>query len=205
MQDRYGLFFRVGETVDYEPELASSVAAEATATGRSGNEIVYDQMASDGGAGCLLLASGNYADGTLEPALEMMRFPSSILGLGDAGAHCTIICDASAPTYMLSYWTRDRTRGDRLEVPEVIHKLTSEPASLFGFEDRGVLRTGMKADINVLRYDELSLGRPRMEHDLPAGGGRLVQDAQGYVATIVNGVVVSHDGADTGARPGRLI
>ncbi len=127
------------------------------------SEIIYDAMMRGGGRGVLLLTSGNYADGNLEPALEMMRFETSVLGLADAGAHCTIICDASAPTTMLSYWARDRTLGDRLPLPLVVERLTSDTADLFGLHDRGVLAVGKKADINVIDHERLQLRPPRME------------------------------------------
>ncbi len=135
----------------------------------------------------------------------MLAFDGSIPGLGDAGAHCTVICDASAPTWMLSYWARDRVCGRRFELPFVVRKLTSACASVLGFADRGVLAAGMKADVNVVDPDRVALRAPRMEYDLPAGGRRLVQDAVGYRATLVDGRAVVRDDEPTGALPGRLI
>lgn len=201
----YRLLFPIGETPDYEPQAEHSVTGVAATRGVHACEIIYDAMMERNGRGVMLLTSGNYADGNLEPALEMMRFEGSVLGLADAGAHSTIICDASAPTYMLSYWARDRTLGETLPLPWVVQRLTRDIAQLFGLEDRGVLAAGKKADINVIDHARLKLGAPRMEYDLPAGGKRLVQDAEGYKATIVNGVAVSLDGQDTGHLPGLLL
>jgi N-acyl-D-aspartate/D-glutamate deacylase len=201
----YELLFPIGEVPDYEPRPEHSVASIARRRGVHASEIIYDAMMRNEGRGVLLLTSGNYADGNLEPALEMMRFDTSVLGLADAGAHSTIICDASAPTFMLSYWARDRTLGDRLPLPLVIKLLSKDTADLFGFEDRGELKVGMKADVNVIDHAKLKLHPPRMEYDLPAGGRRLVQDADGYTATLVNGVVINTLDATTNALPGVLL
>jgi len=201
----YDLFFPIGVVPDYEPTAEDSVTAIAGRTGEHPAEIIYDAMMRNDGRGAVLLASGNYASGNLEPALEMMRYERSVLGLADAGAHCTIICDASAPTTMMSYWVRDRTLGDRLPLPFVVKQLTWDTADLFGLTDRGTLQVGKRADINVIDAAAIGLRAPRMEYDLPAGGRRLVQDADGYVATYVDGVAVRRDGAATGALPGRLV
>lgn len=201
----YRLLFPIGEVPDYEPRPEASVAHLAAQAGVHPSEIIYDAMMRDGGRGVLLLTSGNYADGSLEPALAMMRFDRSVLGLADAGAHCTIICDASTPTTMLSHWARDRTRGERLSLPEVVRRLTADVADLFELRDRGILRVGMKADLNVIDHARIQVRPPRMEHDLPAGGKRLVQDAVGYVATLVNGIPVRLNDAATAELPGRLV
>jgi N-acyl-D-aspartate/D-glutamate deacylase len=203
--DYYRLLFPIGELPDYEPRADDSVASLAQRAGVHPTEIIYDAMMRDDGRGALLLTSGNYADGHLEPSLAMMRFPRSVLGLADAGAHCTIICDASAPTTMLAYWARDRTRGERLTLPEVVRRLTSDAADLFDLRDRGIVRQGMKADLNVIDHARLQLRPPRMEYDLPTGGRRLVQDAVGYVATLVDGVPVRRNDAPTDALPGKLV
>ena len=201
----YKLLFPIDEEPDYEPRQKDSVSSIAERTGVHPAEFIYDWMMRDGGRGVLLLASGNYAEGSLDPALEMMRFEGSVLGLADAGAHSTIICDASAPTYMLSYWARDRILGERLPLPFVVRRLTRDSADLFGLTDRGVLAVGQKADINIIDHGALKLYPPRMEYDLPAGGKRLVQAADGYIATLVNGVPVALDGEATGALPGTLV
>jgi N-acyl-D-amino-acid deacylase len=201
----YRLLFPIGEVPDYEPPPQDSVASLAERAGVHPTEIIYDAMMRDEGRGALLSAYGNYADGNLDPSLAMMRFPRSVLGLADAGAHCTIICDASAPTTMLSYWARDRTRGARLPLPEVVRRLTSDAAGLFDLDDRGVVRVGMKADLNVIDHARLRLYPPRMEYDLPTGGKRLVQDAVGYRATLVGGVVAHLNDRPTEALPGQLV
>ncbi len=147
----------------------------------------------------------NYADGSLEPAREMLLHPRSANGLGDGGAHCGVICDASIPTFMLTHWTRDRQRGQRLPLELAVRKQTRDTARLYGLHDRGTLEPGMLADVNVIDYDALQLEPPVVVSDLPAGGSRLVQRAKGYAATIKSGVVTFVDGVDTGARPGRLV
>ncbi len=201
----FNRFFIVGDAINYEPAESDSVLARAEAQGRSVAELLFDGLMANDGRGQLLLTSGNYAEFSLEPMLEMMRADCSILGLGDAGAHCTVICDASAPTYMLTYWSRDRSCGERLALPQVIRKLTAEPAELYGFEDRGRVQVGAFADLNVIDYEGLELGVPQMHYDLPAGGRRLLQPAQGYGATIVNGELTYRDGELVGAFAGRLL
>jgi len=203
--DSYRRLFPIGEVPDYEPPLEDSVASLAERAGVEPTEIIYDAMMRDEGRGALLRAYGNYADGNLDPSLAMMRFSRSVLGLADAGAHCTIICDASAPTTMLSYWARDRMRGARLPLPDVVRRLTSDAADLFDLGDRGVVRVGMKADLNVIDHAHLRLCPPRMEYDLPREGKRLVQDAVGYRATLVGGVVARLNDGPTEALPGRLV
>jgi N-acyl-D-amino-acid deacylase len=199
------LLFELGDDPDYEPRPTASLAARAAAEGTSPAALAYDTFMSDGGRGALLFTSGNYSQLSLDPALEMMRFPGAVLGLGDAGAHSTIICDASAPTTMLSYWTRDRVLGDRLDLPFVVRKLTAEIADLFGLADRGLVEPGRRADLTVFDHERVRVRRPRMDYDLPGGGRRLVQDAEGYAAVIVNGVVVARDDRETGELGGRLL
>ena len=135
----------------------------------------------------------------------MVLHPATALGLGDGGAHVGAICDASIETYMLTHWVRDRSRGERLPLELVIRKMTSDTAALYGLGDRGVIEVGKKADLNVIDLDRLTLRRPAMHHDLPAGAPRLLQTAEGYTATIVSGEVITRDGVDTGARPGALL
>ena len=201
----YPRMFAVGDQIDYEPQPAASVVAVAERAGVPVAGIVYDALMADDGRGLLLLASGNYAQFSLEPALAMMRYRRSLLGLGDAGAHCTVICDASAPSYMLAYWARDRRLGARLELAEVVRKLTKDTADFYGFADRGRIEAGARADLNVIDHDRLTLGKPRMSYDLPAAGRRLVQPASGYVATLVDGVVVYEHDSYTGQTPGQLV
>jgi N-acyl-D-amino-acid deacylase len=147
----------------------------------------------------------NYEHGSLDSSLEMMRHAGAVLGLGDGGAHCGTICDGSYPTFMLTHWVRDRTRGERLPLPAVVKWLSHDTARAVGLRDRGVIAPGFKADLNLINLDRLRLHAPEVAHDLPGGGRRLVQRAEGYAATIVSGVVVQRDGAPTGALPGRLV
>jgi N-acyl-D-amino-acid deacylase len=135
----------------------------------------------------------------------MVENPMTALGLGDGGAHCGAICDASIETYMLTHWVRDRTRGERLPLELVVRKMTRDTASLYGLGDRGEVTPGKKADLNVIDLERLELRRPEMHYDLPGGARRLLQRAEGYDATIVSGEVVLRDGEDTGARPGALL
>ncbi len=199
------LLFPIVDRIDYEPAADTSVAARAERSGRRPEEVIYDHYLSGEGTGACLFASGNYAEGNLDFAREMLLFDAAIPGLGDAGAHCSVICDASATTTTLSYWTRDRERGDRLPLELVVHKLTGAAAAAFGFDDRGVIEPGRRADLNIIDIDALDVAPPRMTHDLPTAGARLVQDARGYDATIVAGTPVIGADLDTGARPGRLI
>ena len=195
----------LGNPIDYEPRAEFSIGAIAARDGVDPLAVLYDAMLSSEGRSLMMLVYANYADGNLDAVGEMMLHPKSIAGLSDAGAHCGVMCDASFPTYLLSYWTRDRGRGARLPLQLVVHKQTQETAKLFGLNDRGSLKVGKRADLNVIDLDRLRLSPPRMVYDLPAGGRRFLQAASGYVATIVAGQVTRRFGKDTGARPGRLI
>ena len=147
----------------------------------------------------------NYADGTAEPLREMILHPRTVLGLGDGGAHCGIVCDASMTTFMLTHWVRDRHRGPRIPLETAVRALTHDPAALYGLHDRGAIRPGLKADLNLIDLDRLQLRLPEMAFDLPTGARRLVQRADGYVATLVSGEVIMREGAPTGRLPGRVI
>jgi N-acyl-D-amino-acid deacylase len=197
--------FLLGSPPDYEPGPDRSLAAVAARSGRTATEVAYDAMLELDGDGLLYVPILNYADGSLEPSREMLLHPRSAAGLGDGGAHCGVICDASMPTFMLTHWARDRSRGERLPLEWVVKKQTHDTARLYGLGDRGTIEVGMVGDLNVIDYDRLQLGTPRVVDDLPAGGNRIVQDATGYVATIKSGTVTFADGVDTGARPGRLL
>jgi len=140
-----------------------------------------------------------------EAIREMITHPNTILGLSDGGAHCGLICDASMPTTLLTHWVRDRTRGERLSIEEAVHLQTARTAKAYGFADRGVLASGMRADINLIDLDGMRLHEPEMVFDLPAGGRRLIQKVEGYKATVVAGQVTYEDGEPTGNRPGRLV
>ncbi|MFN8947130.1 MAG: N-acyl-D-amino-acid deacylase family protein, partial [Alphaproteobacteria bacterium] len=170
---------------DYEPDPGTSLGAEARRQNRRPEEIAYDWLLKDDGRALILFPFLNYADGSLEPARHMMSHPLTVLGLGDGGAHVGMICDGSFPTSMLTHWTRDRTRGPRLKLEQVIKAQCRDTAHAVGLDDRGLLKPGYRADINVIDYERLVLHRPTVAHDLPAGGRRLVQKADGYDATIV--------------------
>jgi N-acyl-D-aspartate/D-glutamate deacylase len=196
--------FPLGDPPDYEPSPEASIAALAAREGRSPWEVLYDTLFTNGGLELLNAPVLNYTDRNLDAAREMLAHPTSAFGLGDGGAHAGQTCDASTTTFMLTHWARDRTH-DRLPVEWVVKKMTSATASLFGLADRGVLTAGAKADVNLIDFDRLRLHRPVLAHDLPAGAGRLIQRADGYVATFVSGVQTLADGEETGSRPGVLI
>lgn len=189
---------------DYEPGESDSVAARASVRGVSPEEEAYDLLLKDDGAAMMMVAMGNYADGNLDAVRSMIGLDGTVLGLGDGGAHYALICDASYPTSLLSHWVRDRIAG-RIPVQDAVRELTSKPASVVGLEDRGVLRAGCKADVNIIDLNRLELHLPYPECDLPAGGKRLLQDASGYRATILSGRVTYRDGKPTGALPGTLV
>ena len=194
--------FVLSDDPDYEQDAERSLGAMARRAGVTVDVVAYDAML----AGSMLLYNMfNYTDGNHDALHEQMLDPVAVVGLNDAGAHCGAICDASIPTYMLTHWVRDRARGPRIELADAVRRLTSQPASLYGFADRGRLAEGLRADVNVIDFDALRLFAPRVAHDLPAGGTRILQDASGYLATLVAGRVTRRDGHDTGERPGRLI
>jgi N-acyl-D-amino-acid deacylase len=195
--------FPLGEPPDYEPTPDKSVAAIARREGRPEEEVLYDLLLRHDGRELVLFTLGGYSHGSLDDMKEMLQHPKSALGLSDGGAHCGVICDASAPTYMLSHWARDRANGLPLEF--VVKKMTRDTAHLYGLEDRGVLAPGFKADLNLVDHEHLNLRLPEMVHDLPAGARRLIQRADGWKATICAGEVTFEDGEHTDARPGRLI
>jgi len=194
--------FVLGDPPDYEPTRDRSIAGIAEASGKDPWEVLYDAIA---GGALLLGAFTNYANTSQDHLAVMLEHPDTVIGLSDGGAHVRFICDASLPTYMLTHWTRDRTRGERLPIEAIVRKQSALTAEVVGLSDRGTLEVGKRADINVIDLDRLTLHPPRPSDDLPAGGRRILQDATGYVATIVNGVVTRRNDADTGARPGRLV
>jgi N-acyl-D-aspartate/D-glutamate deacylase len=197
--------FLLGDPPDYEQPFEQSIAARAQRLGVTPEELVYDLMLERDGRNNLYVTLCNYEYGSLDSSLAMMRHPGAVLGLGDGGAHCGTICDGSYPTFMLTHWVRDRTRGERLPLPDVVKWLSRDTAHAVGLRDRGVIAPGYKADVNLIDLDRLHLHAPEVAHDLPSGGRRLVQRADGYAATIVNGTVVYRNGLPTGALPGRLV
>ena len=190
---------------NYEPEGKTSVAAMAAAQGVSPAEIVFDMLMENDGKGYVFLPVLNYANQNYDHIYEMFQNDNTVLSLSDGGAHCGVITDASFPTYLLSHWVRDRARGHRFGLEEAVSAQTRETAELYGLHDRGVIAPGYKADINVIDFDALQLGEPKMVHDLPAGGRRLIQHISGYRYTIVSGVVTYDDGKPSGKMPGKLI
>lgn len=196
--------FPLGDPPNYEPPRSDSIASRARARGVSPLEEAYDRLLDDDGHAMLLVTLANFRDGTLDTVAELIRRDDVVLGLGDGGAHYGMICDASFPTYMLTHWSRDRAAG-RLAVAEAVRELTSAPARVAGLHDRGRIAVGYKADLNVIDHDALRLHRPVIAYDLPAGGRRLDQSAQGYVATVVSGEIIAENGTPTDARPGELI
>lgn len=202
--NRFDWMFVLGNPPNYEPPLSTSVAALAEKRGVRPEEIAYDLLLADDGCAVLFVIFANYVAGNLDTALKFLKDNNTILGLGDGGAHYGIVCDAGYPTFMLSYWARDRV-GEKLAVEQVVQALTREPAAAVGLHDRGVIAPGYRADLNIIDYGRLRLHAPTVSLDLPGGGRRLQQSATGYTATIVNGVVTYRNGTATGALPGRLI
>jgi N-acyl-D-amino-acid deacylase len=195
----------LGSPPDYEPTRDNTVLALAKAKGVDPLTLLYDLYCEQDGRSLLMMPIFNYFDANLDAVREMFTHPAGVAGLGDGGAHCGMICDASIPTFLLTHWVRDRVRGPKLGLEWVVKKQCADTARLYGLNDRGTLTAGMKADINVIDLAALTLHAPRLAHDLPAGGRRLLQDASGYVATIVSGEAIRRNGADTGARPGKVL
>jgi N-acyl-D-aspartate/D-glutamate deacylase len=205
MERAYRTTFTLGSPPEYEPGPERSLAGIAAASGRPALSVAYDAMLEEDGQGLLYVPILNYSDGDLEPARQMLLHPRAAAGLGDGGAHCGVICDASQPTFMLTHWTRDRTRGERLPLEWMVKKQTHDTARLYGLGDRGTVEVGAVADLNLIDYDNLQMGNPTVVRDLPAGGSRILQGATGYVETIKSGVTTFANGEDTGARPGTLL
>jgi len=197
--------FPLGDPPDYEPSADKSIAAIAQRQGRDPAEVAYDMLLENDGKTIMYRPLSNYAYGDLETVREMITHPNSLIGLGDGGAHVGVLSDASALTYLLTHWTRDRTRGPKFPLEWAIKRLTHDNAAAIGLEDRGLLKVGRRADINVIDYDNLRLHPPHVVYDLPAGGRRMLQRTTGYDATIVAGQVVHRNGEATGALPGRLV
>jgi N-acyl-D-aspartate/D-glutamate deacylase len=205
---RFDLLFEMQDEPDYEPTLDDSIAAHAARAGTSPEEYALDAMVHNGGRndgkGLLYLPFLNYVDGNLDGVHEMLAHPHTVPGLGDGGAHVGTICDGSFPTTLLAYWGRDRTRGT-LPLPYLVQQHCRDTARTVGLFDRGVLAAGYRADLNIVDYDLLRLHKPEIVPDLPAGGKRLLQRADGWAHTFVAGVETYVNGEPTGALPGVLV
>ena len=196
--------YPLGDPPDYEPPRESAIAAQAKRLGTDPAELAYDMLLEDEGRAFLFSPFANYTEYNLDACHDMIAHPDTVMGLGDGGAHVGIISDGSYPTYLLTHWGRDRSYG-RFPLEYLVKRQTSDTARAVGLNDRGVVAPGKKADLNVIDFAKLKVQAPRMAFDLPAGGKRLLQGADGYVATIVSGEVTYRDGAATGALPGKLV
>lgn len=201
----WALQYEMDPDFDYEPPAEASINARAAAAGVSPQEYAYDLLCKDEGKGFIYLPILNYADGNLDFLLPLQQAADTVNSLSDGGAHCGTICDAASPTFLLEHWVKGRRRGARLSLEQAIKRQCRDTALLYGLEDRGLVAPGYLADLNVIDMDRLKLGKPWLAFDLPAGGKRLLQKAEGYVATIKSGVVTFREGAWTGATPGGLI
>jgi N-acyl-D-aspartate/D-glutamate deacylase len=197
--------FEMDPDFNYEPQADESIAARAAAAGVSADEYAYDLLCRDEGKGFIYLPILNYADGNLDFLEALQHSDDTVNSLSDGGAHCGTICDAASPTFMLQHWVRDRKRGGKISLENAIKRQCRDTARLYGLDDRGIIAPGYLADLNVIDLDKVKLGKPWLAFDLPAGGKRLLQKAEGYVCTIKTGVVTFKDGAWTGATPGGLI
>jgi N-acyl-D-amino-acid deacylase len=197
--------YPLGDPPEYEPRAESSAAGTASREGRKPEEVVLDWMLEREGRQFLFAPLANYVDANFDALREMLTHPRSVIGLSDGGAHCGLICDASMPTYLLTHWARDRSRGPGIPLEQVVKLQTSDTARVYGLRDRGLVAPGMKADLNLIDFDGLVLHAPEMVFDLPAGGRRLVQRADGYRATLCSGEVIFENGEPTGALPGKLV
>jgi len=197
--------YLLDDRLDYEPDPSRSVATIARAQNRHPWDVVLEMMLSENGKGLLLNTFENYTDGDLNVVREMLTDEATVLGVADGGAHVGLICDASSPTFLLSHWARDRKRGPGLPLGFLVHKQTRQTALAYGLSDRGLLAPGYKADINVIDFERLRLRKPHVVYDLPAGGKRLMQRADGYRHTFVAGCETLRDGEHTGELPGKLL
>ncbi len=197
--------YPLDEVVDYEPTAEHTFAALAAARGTTPEELMYDFLCEGDGTNVATIMGTGYVDGNMDAMREMLVDPVTVTGLADAGAHVKLICDGTAPTTQLTHWTRDRSRGATIPLEFLVEKQTRRNARLYGLHDRGTLEVGMRADVNVIDLERLTVRRPVAHHDLPAGGMRFLQPVSGYVATLVNGVQTRSMDTDTGERPGRLL
>jgi N-acyl-D-aspartate/D-glutamate deacylase len=204
INSRYYEMFNFGNPPVYEPKPEESIGAKAAASGADPLEIIYDVMLQDEGNAFLYFPLANYVEGNLEAVREMLANEATLNALSDGGAHCGNICDVSMPTFLLTHWARDR-EGEKFDIGYMIRRQTHDTARALGLNDRGILRRGYRADVNVIDFDRLHLKPPEMRYDLPTGAKRLYQEAEGYIATICAGQPIYRDGEATGALPGKVI
>ncbi|NVB38149.1 amidohydrolase family protein [Pseudenhygromyxa sp. WMMC2535] len=197
--------YRLGDPPNYEPDPSETATAVAARTGSTPQAVVWDWLMEDEGRGVVYFPIFNFASEDFSDLRTLLQHPRTRLGLGDGGAHCGAICDASIQTFMLTHWCRDRSRGPKLGLEEVVKTLSSDTASFYGLDDRGRVAPGYKADLNVIDFDALHLHGPKMVYDLPAGGRRFVQRAEGFVHTIVSGEIIRSHDEPTEALPGKLV
>lgn len=200
-----GQVFPLGENPDYEPDAEASIAGIAKAKGMDAMEVMFDLLVANEGKELFYQPLGGYQNYSLDTQKKLLEHPNVLFGLSDGGAHCGVIADAGMPTFIMTHWGRDRTKGDKLELEFIVKSLTSNTANAFGMFDRGQIREGMIADINIINFDTLRLHRPEALFDLPAQGRRLVQKAEGYEVTIKSGEIIFQSGEHTGALPGKLV
>ncbi len=197
--------FELGDDANYEPDKKLSVANLARQQGKDPIGLALELMMKDDGWALLLHPFENYFDGNLDVVREMLTHDHTVCGIADAGAHVGLICDSSAPTYLLTHWARDRARGEGIELEQLVKRQTFDTARTYDLNDRGLIAVGFKADFNIIDFEALQILRPKLVYDLPAGGKRIVQEAKGYRHTFVSGIEVMQDGNITGALPGKLI
>jgi N-acyl-D-aspartate/D-glutamate deacylase len=196
--------FALGDPPDYEPTAEMSLLERARRAGQTPQELAYDTLLERDGRAIIYMPLA-YKSASFEPLRPLLTHPATMLSLSDGGAHCGVICDASMPTYLLTHWVRDRTRGARIPLEVAVKRQTHDTARMYGLDDRGTLAPGMKADLNLIEFDRLQLHEPEMVFDLPANGRRFVQRAEGYRYTVTSGEVTFENGAPTGAMPGKVI
>ena len=199
------MMYPLGDPPEYEPGPERSIAAIAKRAGQRPEAIAYDLMRERNGQGLLYLPILGYANGSLDAIREMMLHPRAVFGLSDGGAHCGTICDASMPTFLLTHWVRDRSRGARIPLEQIVASQTQRTAEFYGLLDRGAIQRGLQADLNVIDFERLHIHAPEMVYDLPASGRRLIQRVDGYRYTVQRGSVTYEAGEPTGALPGRLV
>lgn len=200
-----GQVFPLGENPNYEPEAKDSIDGIAKARGVDAMEVMYDMLVDNDGKELFYQPLGGYQGFSLDSQKKLLEHPNVLFGLSDGGAHCGVIADAGMPTFIMTHWGRDRTRGDKMSLEFIVKSLTSSTAQAFGMFDRGELTPGMIADVNIIDFDAMRLHRPEAIFDLPAGGRRLVQRAEGYEVTIKAGEVIFRNGEHSGALPGKLV